>query len=194
MSGIRRWQGQWNVANAVTVARIVAIPVLLGVLFYGGGHQVWWRVAAAVLFIAIAATDRVDGHLARSRGLVTDLGKLLDPIADKALIIATLVGLNLLGDLPWWVTAVIVVRELGITIMRLFLVRIAVIPASRGGKLKTVLQIAAVTGFLLPLAALPLFFAVTAWALMGAAIVVTVYTGVEYAVLGWRMTREQQAG
>ena len=102
-----------------------------------------------------AATDRLDGWLARRSGQVTDLGKLLDPIADKLLIGTALVLLSWLGDLPWWVTVVILVRELGITAMRFFLLRYVVLPASRGGKLKTVLQSVAIGLYLLPLDVLP---------------------------------------
>jgi CDP-diacylglycerol--glycerol-3-phosphate 3-phosphatidyltransferase len=149
-----------------------------------------WRIVATAVFVLAASSDRLDGHLARSRGLVTDLGKLLDPIADKALVGTALVLLWWpLGELPWWVPAVILVRELGITAMRMAVLKYAVMPASRGGKLKTVLQTAAITLFLLPLAHLPEALTWVAWAIMAAAIAVTVVTGVDYAVQGWRLRR-----
>ena len=114
------------------------------VLFVGDGHSTTWRLIATGVFAVAAITDRIDGQLARKYGLVTDFGKLADPIADKALIGAALVGLSILGDLPWWVTAVIAVRELGITLLRLAVLRHAVIPAGRGGKLKTLVQTIAI--------------------------------------------------
>ncbi len=181
----------WNVANAVTMARIALVPLFAWALLVDGGESVGWRLVATGVFVVAAASDRLDGHLARSRGLVTDLGKLLDPIADKALVGAALVLLWWpLGELPWWVPVVILARELGITAMRMAVLRYAVMPASRGGKIKTVLQTVAITLFLLPLAHLPEAVHVTAWVLMVAAIAVTVVTGVDYAVQGWRIRRD----
>src|SRR5690606_30917009 len=142
----------WNIANLVTMVRIALVPVFAWALLVDDGQSVTWRLVATVIFAVAAVSDQVDGHLARSRGLVTDLGKILDPIADKALVGAALVLLWWpLGELPWWVPAVILVRELGITVMRMGMLRYAVMPASRGGKIKTVLQIAAILLFLLPL-------------------------------------------
>ncbi|WP_425954381.1 CDP-diacylglycerol--glycerol-3-phosphate 3-phosphatidyltransferase [Xylanimonas sp. McL0601] len=181
----------WNAANLVTMARIALVPIFAWALLAEGGHTVEWRLVATGVFLVAAASDRLDGYLARSRNLVTDLGKLLDPIADKALVGVALVLLWVpLGELPWWVPVVILVRELGVTVMRLSLRRTVVIPASRGGKLKTVLQIAAITLFLLPLDHLPDFIRVIAWVVMLAAIVVTVVTGVDYARTGLRVRRD----
>ncbi|GAB2460045.1 CDP-diacylglycerol--glycerol-3-phosphate 3-phosphatidyltransferase [Xylanimonas ulmi] len=181
----------WNAANLVTMARIVLVPVFAWALLAQDGQSVVWRLVATGIFVIAAASDRVDGYLARSRNLITDLGKLLDPIADKALVGVALILLWVpLGELPWWVPVVVLVRELGITAMRMSLLRYVVIPASRGGKLKTALQVAAITLFLLPLEHLPGFVRVVAWVVLAAAIAVTVVTGVDYAVAGWRVRRD----
>jgi CDP-diacylglycerol--glycerol-3-phosphate 3-phosphatidyltransferase/cardiolipin synthase len=184
----------WNVANLVTVLRIVVVPFFAWTLLVDGGQDVTWRLVATGLFVLAAATDRVDGYLARRMGLVTDLGKMLDPIADKALIGSALVALSWLGDLSWWVTAAILVRELGITVMRFFLLRYVVLPASRGGKIKTVMQSVAVGAFLLPLDHLPTFALVIASVLMGVAVVVTLVTGADYVRTAVRVRREAAAG
>ncbi|MCA5893198.1 CDP-diacylglycerol--glycerol-3-phosphate 3-phosphatidyltransferase [Isoptericola sp. NEAU-Y5] len=185
----------WNIANAVTVLRILLVPVFAWALLMDGGESVTWRLVATGIFLLAALSDRVDGHLARSRGLVTDVGKLLDPIADKALVGAALILLAWpLGVLPWWVPTIILARELGVTVLRMVVLRYAVMPASRGGKLKTVLQIIAIALFLLPLAHLPVFVAVLAWIVLVVAMVVTVVTGVDYAVQGWRLRAEARRG
>ena len=180
----------WNLANVVTVLRIALVPFFAWALLADGGHTTTGRLIATALFVVAAATDRLDGWLARRSGQVTDLGKMLDPIADKVLIGTALVLLSWLGDLPWWVTVIILVRELGITAMRFFLLRYVVLPASRGGKLKTVLQSVAIGLYLLPLDALPAFVSVVAMVFMGAALVVTVVTGFDYARTGLKIRRE----
>src|SRR5580692_5992630 len=129
-----------NVPNTLTTLRLALVPVFLFALFAGDGHETRWRIAAFVIFAVAVVTDRFDGALARSYGLETEFGKLADPIADKALIGAALIGLSLLRDLPWWVTVVILVREIGVTVLRFAVLRRGVIPASRGGKLKTLIQ------------------------------------------------------
>ncbi|MFC4126681.1 CDP-diacylglycerol--glycerol-3-phosphate 3-phosphatidyltransferase [Nocardia rhizosphaerae] len=166
-----------NIANALTVARIVLVPLFVLALFAGGGHDTRWRIIAAAVFGLAAITDRFDGQLARKYGLVTDFGKLADPIADKALIGSALVGLSVLGDLPWWITLVIVGRELGITLLRLVVVRHGVIPAGRGGKLKTLVQSIAIALLVLPLTGA--FHTAGMW-LMYAAVALTVLTGLDY--------------
>lgn len=171
--------GLLNIANMLTVLRLLLVPFFLWLLFTDG---IGWRVAALVVFAAASFTDRVDGQLARSRGLVTDFGKIADPIADKALTGSALVGLSILGDLWWWVTAVILVREVGITLMRFVVIRYGVIAASRGGKLKTMLQVIAIGLFIMP-GPIDLL----RWAAMGAALVVTVVTGLDYVVKAWRL-------
>lgn len=175
-----------NIANVLTVLRIALVPVFLLVLFVDDGQDTVWRIAATVVFAVAAITDRVDGQLARKYGLVTDFGKMADPIADKALIGAALVGLSVLGDLPWWVTAVIAVREIGITLVRFAVIRHGVIPAGRGGKLKTLVQSFAIGLYLFPLPDQVQFAAVS---LMGLAVVLTVYTGVDYIVQAVRLRR-----
>ena len=166
-----------NLANQLTILRLVLVPVFLYCLLYDDGDRAGWRVAACVLFAVASYTDWVDGQIARSRNLITSFGKLADPIADKALIGSALVGLSLLDLLPWWVTAVVLVREVGVTLLRFWVIRHGVIPASRGGKLKTLLQGFAIGLYLLPLSGL--LATGRAW-VMTAAVVVTVVTGVDY--------------
>lgn len=178
----------WNIANVVTVARIFLVPVFAVFTAVSAMEHSGWRMAACVLFVFISATDFVDGWLARSRGLVTDFGKLMDPIADKALIGTALVLLSYYGDLSWWVTGVILVRELGITAWRVAIVKRTVVAADRGGKLKTVLQITAVAWYLWPWPS-PLD-AVGPW-LMGAAVVLTVLTGMDYL---WKAFKTRESG
>jgi CDP-diacylglycerol--glycerol-3-phosphate 3-phosphatidyltransferase len=175
-----------NVANLLTGLRIVLVPVFLAALFVGDGHETYWRVVAFIVFTVAVITDRFDGAIARSYGMVTEFGKLADPIADKALIGAALIGLSMLGDLPWWVTVLILVREVGVTILRLVLIRGGVIPASRGGKLKTLVQSVAIGLFVLPLHGAWL---TGGWVFMWGAIVLTVVTGVDYLVSAVRGIR-----
>jgi len=168
-----------NVANALTVFRLLLVPLVAVTLLHDGGQDTGWRIAACVVFGIASVTDRIDGDLARSRGLVTEFGKLADPIADKALTGTALVGLSALGLLPWWVTAVILVREIGVTLLRFWVIRHGVIPASRGGKVKTLVQSVAIGLYLLPLSGA--LASVAAWA-MAAAVVLTVATGVDYVL------------
>jgi CDP-diacylglycerol--glycerol-3-phosphate 3-phosphatidyltransferase len=179
-----------NIANIITVVRILLAPVFVWLMFLDGGELGVWRWVAAVLFIVSIATDSVDGFLARSRNLVTDFGKLVDPIADKILVGAALVTLSILGELWWWVTIVILVREFGITIFRFLMLRDHVIPAGNLGKLKTVVQSVAVSLALLPLwTVLGDWVLWVNWTLMGAALVLTVVSGVQYLWDAWRVTR-----
>ena len=173
-----------NVANALTLSRLLMAPLFLLALFVDGGTNAGWRGIAALVFVVATVTDQVDGSLARRRGLVTDFGAVADPIADKALTGSALVGLSLLGELPWWVTALIVVRELGVTGLRFWVLRYGVIPASRGGKAKTFAQAVAIGLYVLPLPAAvdPLL-----WAVLGVALVLTVATGVDYVVRALRL-------
>ena len=166
----------WNIANYLTVLRLLLVPVFLAFLLAEDGDHAGYRLAAAGVFLLAALTDRVDGQIARSRGLITSFGKLADPIADKTLIGAALVGLSLLDELWWWVTVVVLVREIGVTLLRFIVIRHGVMPAGRGGKLKTVLQTVAITLYLLPLTGVLSTFAV---GVMVAAVVVTVVTGVD---------------
>lgn len=177
-----------NIANIITVARILLAPVFIWLLLADDGQNGPLRWVAAALFVIAIVTDSLDGHLARGRNLITNLGIILDPIADKVLIGGALVALSLLGELWWWVTIVILVREFGITIYRFIALRDRVIPASRGGKLKTVVQAVAISLFLFPL-----WLVLGDWVhwvngvVMGAAVVLTVYSGIEYLVAAWRV-------
>ncbi|KQX63754.1 CDP-diacylglycerol--glycerol-3-phosphate 3-phosphatidyltransferase [Angustibacter sp. Root456] len=175
----------WNVANALTALRLGLVPVF-GWLLLHGGDQPRWRLAAFVAFAVASVTDRFDGELARRRGLVTDVGKIADPIADKALIGTALVGLSLLDELWWWVTVVVMAREIGVTALRLVVIRHGVMPASRGGKVKTLLQGVAIALYLLPEAWVPREVPAV---VMGVAVVVTVVTGVDYVVRAVRLRR-----
>jgi len=179
-----------NLANALTAVRFALVPVFLVALFVDDGHQSFWRTTAFVVFAVASITDRLDGALARSYGMVTEFGTLADPIADKALIGSALIGLSILGDLPWWVTVVILVRELGVTVLRLVVLRHGVIPASRGGKLKTLVQAVAIGLFVLPLSGVWLTIA---WVIMLTAVVLTIITGVDYLVSAIRDSRGRPA-
>ena len=179
----------WSVPNLISIVRIVLVPVFVLVLLAADDDGAL-RWTATALFVVAIATDSLDGHLARSRNLITDLGKILDPIADKALTGAALVVLSVLGELPWWVTVPILVREIGITVWRFAVLSKRVVPASKGGKTKTVLQAVAITLALAPFAAL-----LGSWVdgvntvLMAAAFVVTIVTGVQYLVDDRRLNR-----
>lgn len=172
-----------NVANIITVVRILLAPLFIWLLIDDAGQLGPIRYIAAALFILAIATDGVDGLLARRQNLVTDSGKILDPIADKILIGGALVSLSLLGELWWWVTIVILVRELGITAFRFAIIRTRVVPASRGGKLKTVFQSVAISLYLVPT-----WLLLGDWmhwvnfAVMAIAVVLTVVTGIQYLV------------
>ncbi|BDZ47592.1 CDP-diacylglycerol--glycerol-3-phosphate 3-phosphatidyltransferase [Naasia aerilata] len=139
-----------NLANLITVVRILLAPLFFWLLVADDGQGGALRWIATALFVLAIATDGVDGHLARRRNLVTNVGILLDPIADKVLIGGALIALSVLGELPWWVTVLILVREVGITVFRFIALRDRVIPASRGGKLKTVIQSVAISVLLAP--------------------------------------------
>jgi len=174
----------WNVANALTILRLVLVPVFLVLLFHDDGHDDAWRVLAFLAFAVASVTDRIDGEIARKRGLVTDFGKIADPIADKALIGAALIGLSLLGDLPWWVTVIVLVREIGVTLLRFFVIRHGVMAASRGGKVKTLLQAVGIGLLILPLGGV---LHAVALLVMYVAVVVTVVTGIDYVQRALRL-------
>lgn len=174
---IRR--SELNLPNSITISRILALPFCAYALFKNGGDDSTWRIIAFVLFFLVGVTDFLDGRLARSRNTVTEFGKLLDPIADKALIGTALVSLSILHTLPWWVTTVILTREIGITIFRFIVIKNGVIPANRGGKLKTIVQNFAAGFYILPLSSSLYWFREL---FMGAALILTVTTGIWYLV------------
>ena len=182
----------WNIANGLTVFRLALVPVFVLALFAGGGHDTAWRVTAWAIFAVASVTDRIDGDIARKRGLITEFGKLADPIADKALIGAALIGLSALDDLPWWITVLILVREIGVTLLRFWVIRHGVIPASRGGKVKTLLQAVATGLFILiPIGS---WLRPVAWTFMAAALAVALATGADYVVRAVRLRRTALAG
>jgi CDP-diacylglycerol--glycerol-3-phosphate 3-phosphatidyltransferase len=170
-----------NVANALTMLRLALVPVCVVLLVEGGAA---YRVAAFGAFAVASVTDLLDGELARRRNLITDFGKIADPIADKALTGSALVTLSWLGELAWWVTIVILVRELAVTALRFWVIRRGVIAASRGGKVKTMLQVVAISLYILPG-----HFSLVRELFMGAAVIATVVTGVDYTARAVRLHR-----
>jgi CDP-diacylglycerol--glycerol-3-phosphate 3-phosphatidyltransferase len=166
-----------NLPNALTLLRLAVVPLFAALLLSDGGMDDGRRVWATIFFSLAIITDRYDGMIARRTNQVTEFGKLADPIADKALTGTALLGLSVLGLLPWWVTVVILVREVGVTLLRFWVIRHGVIAASRGGKAKTVLQALAIGLYILPLTGL---LASARWWVMGAALVMTVITGIDY--------------
>jgi len=189
----------WNVPNALTTLRILAVPFFGWALLTDDGRSLGWRWVAYAVFALAMVTDKVDGDLARKHDLVTDFGKIADPIADKALTGMAFVGLSVIGELWWWVTAVVLLREWGITLMRLWLVRTGVVlPAGQGGKLKTVVQTIALGMLVVPLRMFPGFWdpvgEVLWWVaitLMGIAVALTVATGLDYVRQTLVARREQ---
>jgi CDP-diacylglycerol--glycerol-3-phosphate 3-phosphatidyltransferase len=166
-----------NLPNALTLLRLAVVPLFAVLLLSDGGMDDGRRGWATLFFAGAILTDRYDGMIARRTNQVTEFGKLADPIADKALTGTALLGLSVLGLLPWWVTVVILVREVGVTLLRFWVIRHGVIAASRGGKAKTVLQALAIGLYILPLSG---FLASARWWVMAAALVLTVLTGIDY--------------
>jgi CDP-diacylglycerol--glycerol-3-phosphate 3-phosphatidyltransferase len=175
-----------NLPNALTVLRLVVVPVFAVLLLSNSGLDAEQRYWAALVFALAIVTDRYDGLIARRTGQVTEFGKLADPIADKALTGMALIGLSVLGVLPWWVTVVILVREVGVTVLRFWVIRHGVIAASRGGKAKTVVQAVAIGLYILPLTGVA---ASIRWWVMGVALVLTLVTGVDYVYRALKLRR-----
>lgn len=136
----------WNPANALTLLRLLAVPLLAWLLMQDSEGS---RNAAAAVFLLASVTDFIDGAIARKYGWITNFGKIADPIADKFLTGVALIGLSALELLPWWVTAVIIIREVAVTILRFWVIERGVIAASRGGKAKTLAQTIAITMYLI---------------------------------------------
>lgn len=176
----------WNVANMLTIARVVLVPVFGWLLLRENGDDTASRVAAFMAFSVAMITDKLDGDIARKRGLVTVFGKIADPIADKALTGMAFIGLSILDEIPWWVTIVVLVREWGITVLRFVVIRYGVMAASQGGKLKTALQGLALGLYILPL---PGAFEPVQVVALAAAVVATVVTGFDYVVKAHRLYR-----
>jgi CDP-diacylglycerol---glycerol-3-phosphate 3-phosphatidyltransferase len=179
----------WNVPNALTAFRIILVPIFAWMLLVHPDEPGWRFLSAAIFSVAIL-TDTLDGYLARKHNIITRLGKLADPIADKALTGMAFIGLSIIGELPWWVTVTILVREWGITIMRFVVLRYGVMAAGRGGKIKTVTQAVAVIMYLLPL---PDQAHLVAVIVMAIAWVITIVTGLDYVREALRLRRRAHA-
>ncbi len=175
-----------NPANALTALRLVLVPVFVALTVASGMTQSGLRMLATAVFFVASLTDFADGWIARTWNLVTSFGKVADPIADKLLTGTALVLLSWYHRLPWWVTGLILFRELGVTALRFWVIRRGVIPASRGGKIKTALQILAIAWYLWPF---PSSLARVGVVIMAAAVVVTVATGVDYVARAVRLRR-----
>ena len=181
----------WNVPNILTMVRVAFVPVFVVLLWQ---YTTVTRVVACAVFLVAAYTDRLDGQIARRRGLVTNFGKIADPIADKLLVGSAIILLSMLGDMPWWATITIIVRELGVTVLRFFMVRRAVMAASNGGKLKTVLQIIFISIMVFPWAGLfggPFggWIQTLGFVIMLVAVAVTVLTSLDYVRSAIRIAR-----
>jgi CDP-diacylglycerol--glycerol-3-phosphate 3-phosphatidyltransferase len=190
----------WNIPNALTTLRIVMVPFFAWALLVDGGESVLWRCVAWVLFVLAMITDKVDGDLARKHNLITDFGKIADPIADKALTGMAFIGLSIIGEIWWWVTILVLLREWSVTIMRLSVAKHVVIAANRSGKIKTLLQAVALGGLVLPLreveGALETPGLVVWWAatmVLAAAVVMTLYSGLEFFRDAVRQRRHHRA-
>jgi CDP-diacylglycerol--glycerol-3-phosphate 3-phosphatidyltransferase len=177
----------FNLPNALTTLRIVAVPFYGWALLADGGDSVLWRSVAYAIFALAMITDKIDGDIARARNLVTDFGKIADPIADKAMTGMAFVGLSIVGDVWWWVTVVVLLREWSVTLLRLSVLKHVVIAAASSGKLKTLLQVLALGGLTLPLRQVGgsldtigevLFYAFQA--VLAAAVVMTLWSGYEF--------------
>ncbi|HET8657472.1 MAG TPA: CDP-diacylglycerol--glycerol-3-phosphate 3-phosphatidyltransferase [Micromonosporaceae bacterium] len=175
-----------NAANALTAARLLLVPVFFAFVVVSQLTSPGWRIAACLAFGLASFTDFVDGWIARHWQLVTAFGKVADPIADKALTGTALVLLSAYGRLPWWVTVLVLLREAGVTLLRFWVIRYGVIAASRGGKVKTALQILAIAWYVWPFP--PALAAVGPW-IMAAAVAVTVLTGLDYAARALHLRR-----
>jgi CDP-diacylglycerol--glycerol-3-phosphate 3-phosphatidyltransferase len=191
----------WNVPNALTVLRIAMVPFFAWALLVDGGDSVLWRTVAWGIFVLAMVTDKVDGDLARKHDLVTNFGKIADPIADKALTGMAFIGLSVVGEVWWWVTAIVLLREWSVTLMRLSVAKHVVLAANASGKLKTMLQAVALGTLVLPLRLVegPLEApALVVWWLavvvLAAAVVMTVYSGYEFFRDAFRQRRHHRSG
>jgi CDP-diacylglycerol---glycerol-3-phosphate 3-phosphatidyltransferase len=190
----------WNLPNILTGLRILIVPFFAFALLHDGGQSIPWRCVSAVLFAAAMVTDKIDGDIARSRGLVTNFGKIADPIADKALTGMAFIGLSIVGDIWWWVTVIVLAREWSVTLLRLSILKRVVVAAAYSGKVKTVLQAVALTGLCLPLRQLSpplhdpglvLFYVFEV--LLGVAVAMTMWSGYEFFRDVWRQRETLRA-
>lgn len=178
-----------NVPNALTVLRIVMVPIFLVVLFTHP-EDPSWRIAATAVFVLAILTDLADGYIARKYNLVTDFGKLWDPVADKALTGAAFIALGILGELSWIIIVLILVREWGITWLRAAIAKYGIMAANRGGKLKTVTQSVALSLYLLGRQNLPEWLSMVALVIMIIALVLTLLTGLDYIRSALKIRRD----
>ena len=190
----------WNVPNALTTLRILLVPFFGWALVVDGGDSILWRCVAFAIFLGAMITDKIDGDIARKNNLVTNFGKIADPIADKAITGMALIGLSVIGELWWWVTALVLIREWGITFLRIWVIRHGVMAAGAGGKLKTVMQTIALCGLILPLrdfgGTLGVIGGYLWWVaavVMGIAVAITVVTGLDYVRKALAVRREGRA-
>ncbi len=188
-----------NLPNVLTTLRIVMVPFFAWALLVDGGDSILWRCVAFVIFVAAMITDKIDGDIARSRNLVTNFGKIADPIADKAITGMAFIGLSITGDIWWWVTILVLLREWSVTLLRLSVLKHVVLPAAQSGKVKTTLQAVALSGLILPLphgdahgGAFDAFVPVGTWlfylaqAFLAAAVAMTMWSGYEFFRDVWR--------
>lgn len=166
-----------NLPNSLTIFRILALPFCAWALFQEDGRDPTWQIIAWSMFFVVGMTDILDGRIARKRNQISNFGIILDPIADKAFIATALIGLSIIGKMPWWVTCIILLREVGVTILRFVVIKREVISANRGGKIKSLIQNFSVGFYILPL---PEYLFLPRDILLGIAVVLTVWTGVEY--------------
>jgi CDP-diacylglycerol--glycerol-3-phosphate 3-phosphatidyltransferase len=166
-----------NLPNSLTIFRIFALPVCAYALFKNGGNDEDWRIIAFTLFFIVGLSDVLDGKIARDRNQITEFGKLLDPIADKAMLATATIGASILGFLSWWITAIFLIREIAVTLLRFAVIKKGVIPASKGGKVKSFFQSFGVGFYILPL---PTYLHVPRDIFMAVAIYLTISTGIAY--------------
>jgi CDP-diacylglycerol--glycerol-3-phosphate 3-phosphatidyltransferase len=171
--------------NTLTVARILLIPVGVYTLFYDSGTNATFQIISWCIYFILGLTDIADGRWARQANRITPLGAFLDPVADKALIGSAMISLSILGRFPWWITILILVREIGITVFRLLVIRGGVIPASKGGKLKTAMQSFGVGFFMLPL---PTWLDWFKYSFIAVAILLTITSAYDY-LRSWYLKR-----
>ena len=176
---IKIFRDNLNLPNFLTVVRIIAVPFCAYALFKDGGNNKVWQVIAASGFFLIGLTDFADGRIARSRKQITAFGEFMDPVADKIAIGTALIGLSILGRIWWWVSILILIREIGITVLRLTVIKHVVIPANRGGKLKTLLQGFALLFYIIPF---PQSLHLARDIFLGIALILTITTGFDYVI------------